>query len=150
MSVTASCRITPHRQVSWVRTFIEPFAFCSAAITWFYSATGHSNCNYVPLGHQLVLCKYFKNLLSINWKILKKCLQNKWIRRFPEAVFEIFYRLKFLSNFVSKDSYEILLTRAKSYYCFYGFTVLQGKIIVWNLKLPSKTAFLSSKMQIAV
>ena len=76
---------------------------------------------------------------------------------------------QFLSDFVFKDSFGFLNARAKklsssfikfyffltkifigSSFIWFWFKAFHSQITVWNLKLPSKTAKLPSKVQIAV
>ena len=50
-----------------------------------------------------------------------------------------------------KPFLETWIPGQKRYHLFFfGFWLFHGQIIIWNLKLPSKSAKLPSKMQIAV
>ena len=109
----------------------------------------------------------FKNLFKYEiWKKLKTaCLVNifedlRWFLRdflniYREEIDDLSVKSfagRNSSLFSFHYSFGILDIMAKKNYHlrFSGFRLCQGLIVVWNLKLPSQTAKLPSKMRIAV
>ena len=145
--------LKPFDAAKWIRSFTiytftsrKDYPFCVKVIYMFLKGSW-----YISLQDHIIYRVFIKYcVFSLRlWDIsLYEIRQD--VYRFHRAVLNNFSGRKIFRISYLKTVLESWIPGQKNYHLrFSSFSLFRGQIFVWNLKLPSKTAKLPSKMQIA-